>query len=605
MIPRFVRWRADWSVFLFALGILGFATIQSYQRSVEADVLNSWVSHTLDVLQSIGRLEYATLSREAEHRAYLLRGDARFEQASELLAAEAADALASLKQLVVDNPGQKLRVERIAEALAAREDEISLRQASIGRGGLELAQREFLENGAQANVALQEAISALGEAERQLLAERTEAASRQASKLRWSLLYGPGIALVILVAGFVVLRRQFISIERMSQALGATNALQRAMLDGSGHMIVAVDPEGTVTLFNRAASVALGYSPDEIVGRTTPAMFHDRGEIEARARELTDSLEETVPAGMDVFTALPMRGKVDRRQWTYVDSTGHRFPVQLTVTAVRSEAGDLLGFMGIAEDIGERLRAEQEILALNASLEAKTEQLEDSVRELESFTYSISHDLRAPLRHIHGYAEMLDEDAGDSLNGECRRYLKAIGDSSRRLGLLIDDLLTLSRLGKRQFELRLLEMQPLVEMAIDDIRGEEKLLATIRVDPLPPAYGDAALLRQVWVNLLSNAVKYSSKRGAEARIAVSATQQGDIARYEVSDNGIGFDMKYSDKLFGVFQRLHMQEDFEGTGVGLAIVQRIVKRMGGSVFAFGELDNGASFGFTLPTQGELK
>lgn len=598
-----IRWRTDWLVFLFALSLLGVAAIQSHRRSIEADAINASVNHTLAVLAAIERLEYATLSREAELRAYLLRGDRRFLDAISQLGGDATAALTQLQRLVADNPAQTQRVLETIEALAARDREIELRHATIDSDGLLVAQDEFLESGADVNVLLQQAITALGAAERDLLSQRTSDASRTNSKLRWSLLYGPGLALLILIAGFVLLRRQFTAAEKMSQQLATTNALQRAMLDGGGHMIIATNPDGVITLLNKEACDALGYVAADVVGLSTLELFHDSNEISARAKLLTDCLGEPVAADMAALIALPMRGQVDKAQWTYVGKSGARFPVQLTVTAIRSEAGELLGFMGIAEDISERVRAESEIRALNQSLEAKTKQLEESVRELESFTYSISHDLRAPLRHIHGYAQMLEEDGAEDLNAECRRYLRAIDDSSRRLGLLIDDLLTLSRLGKQQFEPRLLEMRSVVLTALNDVRGESALAGSIQIDELPAAYGDATLLRQVWVNLISNAIKYSARRGDEARIVVSANRSGDVVRYEISDNGIGFDMKYLDKLFGVFQRLHLQEDFEGTGVGLAIVQRIVKRLGGSVFAYGELGQGATFGFTLPLQGE--
>ena len=253
-----------------------------------------------------------------------------------------------------------------------------------------------------------------------------------------------------------------------------------------------------------------------------------------------------------------------------------------------------------ARDVTERKQAELDIIALNRELTEQQAALTASNKELESFSYSVSHDLRAPLRHIDGYARMLVEDLGASLPSEPRRYLQTIIDSARRMGLLIDDLLNLSRLGRKPLRRHEIDMKALVDSAIAEIAaGNPAVTAQIEVAALPAATGDSSLLKQVWLNLLSNAVKYSEPRGPEARIAVRGERVGDSLRYQVLDNGVGFDMRYAEKLFGVFQRLHGQDQFEGTGVGLAIVQRVVQRHGGTVAASAEPDRGATFSFELP------
>ena len=221
------------------------------------------------------------------------------------------------------------------------------------------------------------------------------------------------------------------------------------------------------------------------------------------------------------------------------------------------------------------------------------------MRELESFSYSVSHDLRAPLRHIDGYARMLAEDLGASLDGEPRRYLDAIGASSRRMGALIDDLLSLSRLGRKPLARQPIDMTALATEAWAEVRQDSHASIGIRIDALPACDGDPSLLRQVWLNLLSNAVKYSAPRGADAFVEVRGQVADGIATYTVCDNGVGFDPRYADKLFGVFQRLHPQDRFEGTGVGLAIVHRIVERHDGNVGAESRLGDGACFSFGLP------
>ena len=248
--------------------------------------------------------------------------------------------------------------------------------------------------------------------------------------------------------------------------------------------------------------------------------------------------------------------------------------------------------------------AQQQLEHLNRELDRKTQSLEETVRDLESFSYSVSHDLRAPLRHITGYASMLLEDAPAGLDSESIRHLHVIADSARHMGALIDDLLAFSRLGRKSMDVQPIDTRGLVEDVIKEICDVRSDDAASPVRPavaaLPPCTGDPALIRQVWVNLLSNAIKYSAPRGAAAQIEVTGEASEEWVRYSVRDNGVGFDMRYADKLFGVFQRLHSPEQFEGTGVGLAIVHRVVTRHGGRVEAVGQPGHGATFSFELPT-----
>jgi light-regulated signal transduction histidine kinase (bacteriophytochrome) len=216
--------------------------------------------------------------------------------------------------------------------------------------------------------------------------------------------------------------------------------------------------------------------------------------------------------------------------------------------------------------------------------------------ELESFSYSVSHDLRAPLRAVDGYARMLEEDYGERLDAEGRRLLGVVRESATRMGRLIDDLLAFSRLGRQEPARRRVDMDALVREAIAEVRAGSD--APIQASALPAADADPAMLKQVWVNLISNAIKYSSKR-AEARVEIGGREDARERVYWVRDNGAGFDMRYADKLFGVFQRLHRAEEFPGTGVGLALVHRVVTRHGGRVWAEGKPGEGACFYFSLP------
>ena len=251
-------------------------------------------------------------------------------------------------------------------------------------------------------------------------------------------------------------------------------------------------------------------------------------------------------------------------------------------------------------ELAERKRREEEIRRLNADLERQTIELQATNRELEAFAYSVSHDLRAPLRHVAGYSELLQKHAAAALDEKSRRYVSMLLDSARRMGTLIDDLLDFSRIGRAEAHNTLVSLEQLVREIMSELeRDTERRKIVWKVGTLPSVYGDRAMLRVAFVNLISNAVKFTRTR-PEAEIEIGCVDGGqDEVVVFVRDNGVGFDMKYVNKLFGVFQRLHRPEAFEGTGIGLATVQRIAHRHGGRVWAEGAVDRGATFYFSAP------
>ncbi|WP_317897100.1 sensor histidine kinase [Aurantibacillus circumpalustris] len=247
----------------------------------------------------------------------------------------------------------------------------------------------------------------------------------------------------------------------------------------------------------------------------------------------------------------------------------------------------------------EKHQQEIELFKLYKNLEKKNKELEYSNKEIESFSYSVSHDLRAPLRAVDGYAKMLEEDYSELFDNEGVRLLNAIQFNSQRMSFLIDDLLAFSRLGKKTVQKTELNMNILIDDILNTVLKTDKKKTKVKVNNLSPAMGDPSLINQVLLNLISNGIKYTSKKTNPLIEISSKTESGEVI-YEIKDNGVGFDMLYVDKLFGVFQRLHSQEEFEGTGVGLAIVQRIINKHGGKVWAQAKLGEGATFSFTLPT-----
>jgi len=247
----------------------------------------------------------------------------------------------------------------------------------------------------------------------------------------------------------------------------------------------------------------------------------------------------------------------------------------------------------------ELLSIQQRLEEDQQALEKSATRLEEMNKELESFSYSVSHDLRAPLRAIDGYARLILKKQGDKFDEDTTRKFNDIRSNAQMMGQLIDDLLTFSRLGRKAMSLAILDMDVLTKDAWKEVQAsdpERKIKRT--VNSVPPCYGDRALIKQVLINLLSNAAKFTKYKDA-AEIVVGGYTDGNEMVYYIRDNGVGFDMAYYDKLFGVFQRLHSTDQFEGTGVGLATVQRIIRRHGGRVWAEGKVDEGATFYFSLP------
>jgi light-regulated signal transduction histidine kinase (bacteriophytochrome) len=277
--------------------------------------------------------------------------------------------------------------------------------------------------------------------------------------------------------------------------------------------------------------------------------------------------------------------------------------VRALIYPVKDETGNIREITLIHEDITERKRAEEEIRKLNEELEQRvrhrTAQLEEANRELESFSYLVSHDLRAPLRHIGRYAQVLQQRAVSALGDTSRRYLNTIAKSADRAKELIDGLLSLSRLGRTEVRPTVVDMNHLVRETLKDLQFESNGRDIVwEIGELAEVRGDPSMLRLVMQNLLSNALKYTRTR-QRAVIEVGSRAGEEEAVFFVRDNGVGFDEAYTDKLFGVFQRLHNAEDFEGTGVGLATVRRIVERHEGRTWAEGGVGSGATFYFSLP------
>ena len=399
---------------------------------------------------------------------------------------------------------------------------------------------------------------------------------------------------VAILASFAILIAWFSSIRRRveAQLLKARDQLQAEVIERSQQAsllnlthdtIFVRDMSDVITYWNRGAEELYGFNATEAIGQRSHHLLHT-----------------IFPIPFEDIQAELLRTDRWEGELQHAKSDGTAIVVASRWSLRRDEQNRPAAILETNNDITERTRREEQIRSLNLELASRSAALEAANKELEAFAYSVSHDLRAPLRHMAGYSELLQKRIGSTVDDKGRRYMSLILASAKRMGNLIDDLLMFSRIGRAETQKTQVNMDQLLKEALTEIRPDtEGRDITWKIDSIPVCYGDRSMLRLVLVNLLSNAVKFTRQRPrAEIEVGFASGDQDEIIVF-VKDNGAGFDMKYVSKLFGVFQRLHQTEKFEGTGIGLATVARIVHRHGGKVRAEGAVDQGATFYFSVP------
>jgi PAS domain S-box-containing protein len=359
---------------------------------------------------------------------------------------------------------------------------------------------------------------------------------------------------------------------------------QASLLNLTHDTIFVRDMNDIITYWNRGAAELYGWTEDQAVGKHSHQLLQTDYPL-----PMAEVREELLRTGR-------WEGEL---QGTKAD--GSRVFVASRWSLRQDEQGHPVAILETNNDISDRKHREEEIRKLNQELEKRTTDLEASNKELEAFAYSVSHDLRAPLRHMAGYTELLQKNVSSMLDEQSLRYIKTILESAKRMGALIDDLLAFSRIGRAETRQRPVSLEELVKEVLPDLQREaEGREIAWNIGALPEAFGDRPMLRLVLVNLIANALKFTRTR-PRAEIEIGCLERkNDAVVVFVRDNGVGFDMKYAHKLFGVFQRLHQSGAFEGTGIGLATVQRIIHRHGGRVWAEGVVDGGATFFFSIPS-----
>ncbi|WP_329953392.1 sensor histidine kinase [Stenotrophomonas sepilia] len=582
------RWRLPaLALAAAAIIVVPWLTLRKLQQDSEQAM--AWVNHTQAVGVALQQLQADV--RDVESAALTLSKGVDAPGLRERMARadEIPGCLAELGRMTRDNPDQLIRIGRIESMLEGR---MALAR-ELARSEPNSDQRELVQD-LSTRYPIRGLVEELQASEQKLLALRAEQAARQRKQtelVSWSSLV---IQLALLGLVLWLLQRQIgrrLHAERQSLRSAARAA---SVLQTVREPIVLLDRDLRVQLHNPAFAELYGLQDEradglllENVGDNAwqdPVVRQRLADVLSRGRELWDfEHEQRTADGMVRYMLL------NARRMPLPDSDDE--VVLLTISDVTMQRAV-------------QLRVEE----LNRQLEGKVAQVSEVNRELEAFSYSVSHDLRAPLRHVAGFSDKLSRHLGDQADDKSRHYLDVISSSARRMAALIDDLLVYSRLGRAAMRQQAVDMQSLVAdtraMLDSNLQAEAENSGHAHqvewsIAPLPIVVGDENMIRQVWLNLLGNAVKYSGNR-EPAKIRVDYQQQPDGGhQFTVSDNGAGFDMAYAGKLFGVFQRLHKASDYPGTGIGLASVRRVLTRHGGRIWAEAEPDVGAAFHFYLP------
>ena len=582
-ISAFPRWRTA-GLLLAVLVIVALPYAVTRSSILDTQQASAWVAHSSEIKAVTYQLAY--LARDGESASYrLLAGetDSTTKQRAATAAQQIPLLIRQLRALTRDNPDQQIRIGALDNALTGRLTMMEQARARMERADAEGA-RESLRNVGDL-FGIREEIAQIVHNEDALLESREAAARAKATEGRMVLAV-TALAQLFLLGIIIWMSERQIGQRRLAESREG-RAVQRSRLifQAVREPIALFDGDLNTLLVNNAFGQLYGLNP---AGTSEPLAGIGDGAWSDSV--LLQRLNDVV-----------LR---DRELWDY--ETVQRTPdgverhVVINARPLQQQDSGVPALLLTVNDITTRALAEHQVNELNRQLEGKITQISDVNRELEAFSYSVSHDLRAPLRHIAGFARKLEQHLGERVDEKSTHYLDVIGNSAQRMALLIDDLLVFSRLGRGALRLQGVDMQSLVDEARALVEtGTDGRRIVWTVAPLPMVIGDENMLRTVWQNLLGNAVKYTGQRDV-ARIEVSV-DRGRHGNYEftVSDNGAGFDMQYADKLFGVFQRLHRASEFPGNGIGLANVRRIVARHGGRVWAEAEPGKGAHFHFSLP------
>jgi PAS domain S-box-containing protein len=572
----------------FAIAVLALFCIGwlAYRTTTRLIVTNDRVAHTHEVITALTAGQALLMQAESSQRAFLLTGDERFLNDCRAAQEWVSSWLEQLETLTTDNANQQQRLTQLETLVSKRLDILNSRIRLRQEQGLEAAAAAVaLREGKEVMDQLQEAISGMHREETTALERFRNQVNDNA---RWSLAViftGSAAACLIGLVAMMVIQRDLRLREKVQDELRDSRAMLQSIMDNTPAVVFLKDKDGKYLFVNHRFQQLAGLPGEKIIGRTGFDLFKQELAQAARDHDLK-VLESGDPLQFE-------------EQVMYPEGPHTHLVIKFPV---RDSFGRIYATGGVSTDVTARKIAEHKIVQLNTDLQKRALQLEAANKELESFSYSVSHDLRAPLRHIDGFVDMFRRHNGDKLDDKGSRYLKIIAQAAKQMGCLIDDLLVFSRMGRAELRHTNVDMNALAHEAIESLQQELAGRAVNwKIAELPVVQADPTMLRQVLVNLIANAAKYTRPRNpAEIEIGCNRGETGELVFF-VKDNGVGFDMQYVHKLFGVFQRLHRSDEFEGTGIGLANVRRIIQRHGGRTWAEGKIDGGATFYYTLPRE----
>lgn len=556
--------------FFLALGILATLGVYSYKNSQESIETSAMVSHTNEVLYRIEQLHSIHLEIEARWMRYVATGDSTFASFFQGRLDDATNHFIVLHGLVKDNESQKQFLDSIR---VAGKEKIDMVFSTLAKGGLD-GGNEIAVSDTNTKLVQQikNAVANMEAEEIGLLEHRMSENQREVKTFNLTFISLLVATVVIILLLFLGINSTLRARTQAEEGLVSASAEIKDLYNNAPCGYHSLNDSRLIVEMNQTWLKWTGYERSEVINKM---LFTDL--LTAESKELFETH----------FAALKTVGDLSNVELEVVCKNKNILFVVINATAIRDEYGNFIKSRSTVFDITARHLAEQKVIAIN--------------NELEAFTYSVSHDLRAPLRSIDGYSKILQEDYGSKMDSEANRLLQIIRNNARRMGQLIDDLLDFSRLGRKEMEKSIVDMHSLVTHVKQELLAQEKdRKINFKINKLEKANGDARMMRQVWINLISNAIKYSRLQEI-ANIEIGSNVDDDRVTYFIRDNGVGFDMKYADKLFGVFQRLHKVQEFEGTGVGLALAHRIVSRHGGKIWAEANVNKGATFFFFIPTQ----
>ncbi|HVB34489.1 MAG TPA: CHASE3 domain-containing protein [Patescibacteria group bacterium] len=561
-----------------ALAVLVAVGVLSYNRILDESTDAQWVDHTHQVIDTLDAVLTDLIDAETGQRGFLLTGETSYLQPYNSALAHLNSDFDRARKLTADNPSQQRRLARMSPLIAAKlaelKETIGIRRS---KGLIVSADMVRTDTGKRRMDQIRSVIARMKQEEEGLLQERLKASASASQKTKFVILGGNLLGFLFLFAAGMLIHQEMGMRQRIEYALRVSEDKFKGILESGPDAIVIVNQTGRIVLVNSRTEELFGYPRAALLDKPVEMLMPERFRglhVDHRGTYLSEPRTRPMGMGMELL---------GRRQ------DGTEFPVAISLGPLQGREGMLVS--SAIRDITERKRIEEEIRIRNAQLEAAN-------KELEAFCYSVSHDLRAPLRSIDGFSQALLEDQAGQIDDQGKAYLHRIRAATQRMGILIDDLLNLSRVTRAEILPKPTNLSEMARSVAGELRRQEPgREVEFVVAPDLQASADPRLMRIVLENLLSNSWKFTSKR-ERARIEFGCTQENGSSAFFVRDNGAGFDPAYSDRLFGAFQRLHSTAEFPGTGVGLATVQRIVLRHGGKVWAEGAMDRGATFYFQL-------